>query len=92
MNGYNILVKGDTKILVDDTRETKDKGVTATLNFLIKTAYNEIILAQEDTVCFQIIEEERKQSSNYKGSSQTLVKLLIRFDPTTGYSKGKTMK
>ena len=32
-------------------------GVTATLEVLNKTAYNGLILAQEYTICFQIIEE-----------------------------------
>ena len=90
IKGYNILVTGNTKILVDDTEEIKEIGVTVSLNFLSKTAYNKIILSQEDTVCFNITEEARTKPNDYKGSNQARVKLSRLFDPTTGYSKVNT--
>ena len=47
--------------LKDNTYDTKEKGVTATLNFLNKTDYNELISYQEDTVCSHILEEGEKK-------------------------------
>ena len=47
--------------LKDNTYDTKEKGVTATLNFLNKTDYNELISYQEDTVCSHILEEGKKK-------------------------------
>ena len=46
IKGYNIILTGNTKILVGNTEETKDKGVTATLKLLNKTAYNGLIIKQ----------------------------------------------
>ena len=56
LKGYNILTTGDAGIPVDNEDETKDIVVTATLKLLNKTAYNRLVLAQEDMICFQIIE------------------------------------
>ena len=54
---YYIVLTGDAETLTDSAEETKDNGVMATLNLLNKTGYNKLILAQEDTICFQNIEE-----------------------------------
>ena len=55
IEGYGILLIGDAEIPSDNADETKYNGVTATLELLNKTAYNRHILAQENTMCFQII-------------------------------------
>ena len=55
---YHILLTGDKKILEYDTAETKEK-IIFDLNFPNKTAYNEMILLQEETVCFKISEEAK---------------------------------
>ena len=75
------------KILVCDAEETKYKGVIATLNVLNTTAYNELIIAQEDTVCFQIAEEAKTKANRYRYTRQVWVKLSGKFDPTTTSSK-----
>ena len=51
IRGYNTLLTGDKKILKYDTDQAKDKRVSES-NFLNKTAYNELILAKEDTIYF----------------------------------------
>ena len=43
------------------TQKRKNNGVTDTLKLLNKASYNELILAQEDIVCFRITEEEKSQ-------------------------------
>ena len=57
IKGYDILPKGDKVTLADNADKKNDNGVTATLKLLNKTSYNKIILAQEDTIYFQIMEE-----------------------------------
>ena len=49
----------DREILKDGADEKKLKKVSE-LKLLSKTAYNELILAQEYTVCFKIVEETIK--------------------------------
>ena len=56
IKGCDVLLTGDKKILADDTDEKK--GVSD-LKLLNKTAYNELIPAQEETVYFQIAEEAK---------------------------------
>ena len=46
---YHFLLTGAKKIPADDADERKEKEISA-LKLLYVTAYNEIILAQEDTV------------------------------------------
>ena len=52
--GYDIILRVNLKTLVDN-KEEKTKEYTI-LKQLKKNAYNELILAQDDTVCFHIIE------------------------------------
>ena len=59
------------------------------MNFLNKTEYNELILAQEDTVFFKIIEEEKTKSIKYGDAVQEWMKLTRKLDPTTGASNTK---
>ena len=62
--GYNTLLTFDKKIPADDVEERKYKGVSGP-TLLNNTAYNELILAQESTVCFQISEEAKKKYNKY---------------------------
>ena len=59
IQGYDIQLTGGMKILVYDTGEGGDI-VTHTLKFLNRTNYNELILAQEEMVCFSIVKESKK--------------------------------
>ena len=54
---------------------------------LNKIAYNELILAQEDTVCFHIVEEVKTKSTNNGNERKTYKKLSRKFEPTTGEFK-----
>ena len=56
IKGYDILPRGDVKTLTDDRYKTNKNIVNAAFKFLNKTAYNEIIIYQEDTICFHIFE------------------------------------
>ena len=47
------------KTLEDKSDETTYRGVTDTSKMLNKTSYTELIISQEYTVCFQIVEEEK---------------------------------
>ena len=64
---YNVLIIGGWKILEDDADKTKVK-VISELNLINKTAYNELILAQEDMVYFHIIEEVNMRANKYGGA------------------------
>ena len=57
------------------------------MKLLNKTSYNELIVTQEDMVCFQIFEEAKTKSNKYGDVRQEWMKLLRKFDPTTGASK-----
>ena len=67
------------------TQTKKIKGVSE-FKLLNKTAYNELILAQEDTVCFHIIEEAKTKANKYGDARQAWMKLSRNFDPNTGSS------
>ena len=56
IKGSNIPLRGNMETLSDNTDKTKYKEVTAMLKFLNKISYKELILYQEDMVCFQIVE------------------------------------
>ena len=51
--GYNIILRGPLKSGGNEEEKTKEDAVLKQLN---KNAYNDLILAQGDTVCFQIVE------------------------------------
>ena len=70
IEGYDILLTGDTRIPADDAGERKNKGVESTLKLLNKKAYNEIILEQEDTVSFHIAEEAKVKANKYGDSAR----------------------
>ena len=42
------------------------------MKLLNKTAFNELILVQEDTVCFHMIEEVKKNVHKYEDATQVL--------------------
>ena len=67
---------GDKKIPSDDADETKYEGVTTELQFLNKTSDNELIVSQEDTVCFQIAEEARTKANKYGNARQACMIFL----------------
>ena len=58
VKGYNTLLTGGKKITEDDTDKTKHEGVIV-LEFLKKTAYNDVIVAKYYMVCFHIAEEAK---------------------------------
>ena len=62
IKGYHVLLTGAKKIPADDKYEILEKEI-AKLKLLNFTAYNELILAQEYTVCFHIIEEVSKEAN-----------------------------
>ena len=62
------------------------------MNLLNKTAYNEVILTQEDTVCFQIIEEAKTKADNYGDARQWQMKFSRKFEPNTWASKSRPRK
>ena len=60
--------------------------------FLNNTAYNKIIIYQEDTVYFKIGKEEKMKANNCINARQSWVKLLSKLKPTTRASKTKLGK
>ena len=62
MKGYHVLLECAKEILADVRDKTKEKEVSE-LKLLKFTAYNELILAQEDTVCFHIIAEANTKAN-----------------------------
>ena len=52
---YHVLLTNANKLPADDTDKTQEKDIYA-LKLLNSTAYNELVLTQEDTVCFQMVE------------------------------------
>ena len=53
---------------------------------------NELILSQEDTVCFQIVKEAKTRANKYGGARRVWLKLSRKFDPTTGDSLTRQCK
>ena len=62
MKGYDVLLKGVRKILEDHKYETKEKWFSE-LKLINKTAYKDLILAQEDTICFHLTEEAKTKAN-----------------------------
>ena len=61
---YHVLLTSDKEVLADDKDKIQEKEI-AKLKLLNFTAYNELIIAQEDKVCFQIIEEAQTKANKY---------------------------
>ena len=61
------------------------------LKLLNNTEYNDLIFAQEEMICFQIFEEEKK-TNKYGDTRKAWMKLSRIFDPTIGALKTITCK
>ena len=72
--GYCTLITGDKKIQTDEVDSTKYE-VIAELKLLKKTSYTFMILALEDTVGFQIIEEANTKANKCVNSRQAWIKI-----------------
>ena len=90
-NQYHVLITGSTKIPADGEDKIQEKEISE-LKLLNFTAYNELMLAQEDTAFFQITEEAKTESNNYGASRLAWKKLSRKFEPTTGASKTRLRK
>ena len=55
--------------------------------FLNFTAYNELILTQEDTVYFQTIEEVKKKDNTYRYARLAWTKLSRKLESSIGSSR-----
>ena len=82
IKGYHVLLTCCKKTLVDYADETEEKEFSS-LKLLNLTSYNELIVVQEDKVCFQIVEKAKTKSSKYRDAKQAWMKLSRNFDPTT---------
>ena len=91
IKGYHVLLTGAKKIRTDDADKTQEKEISA-LKLFNSTAYNELILAQEEMVCFQIFEEVNKKSNKYGDARIAWTKISRKFEPTTGASKTRLGK
>ena len=58
IKGYHFLLTVAKKILADDEDKIQEREI-AELKLLNLTAYNEIIIIQEDIIYFHIIEEAK---------------------------------
>ena len=54
IKGYHVVMTGANKVLAGDADKTQEKEISS-LRLLNCIAYNGMILAQEDTVYFQIV-------------------------------------
>ena len=91
IRGYHLLLTSDQKIPAYDAEKTKENEI-ATIKLPSFTAYNELILAQEEMVCFQIFEEVNKKSNKYGDARIAWTKISRKFEPTTGASKTRLGK
>ena len=85
IKGYHVLLRGAKKIPADDVDETQEKEISS-FKLLNLIAYKELILAQEDKVCFKIVKEEKKKGNKYGDARLARKKLSRKFEPTTGAS------
>ena len=77
--------------MADDADKTKIEGFSE-FKLLNKTAYNELILPQEDTVCFQIFEEAKTKANKYGDARKAWMRLSIQFGSNTGAFKTRLRK
>ena len=73
INGYDVLITGDKNILEYDAYKTKVKEIYE-MKLLNNTYYTDMILAQEDTVYFQVIEEVNTKTNEYGDAIQVWMK------------------
>ena len=55
--------------------QTKKLEGFSELKLLNKTSYNELILAQEDAVCFYIVEDAKTKANKYTDARQACMKV-----------------
>ena len=91
IKGYHVLLTGDNNIPAGGADKTQEKETSA-LKLLNFTAYNELILAQEYTLCFHIVEEANTKANIYEDTRLAWTKLSGKFEPTTGASKTRILK
>ena len=91
INKYDIVLRGTVKNLVDDVLK-KDQGYTAVLINLNNIVYNELILRQDDIVCFQIVEDLMSTEFPNGDMRKLWEKLSKKFKSTTEASKTRLQK
>ena len=87
---YHVLLTGAKKIPADGAYKTEGKGVSA-LKILSFTAYDELILAQKDTVWFNIVEEAKTKVNKQEYEILVWMKLSRKLDPTIGACKKRLL-
>ena len=92
IKGFNILPRDSVKTSPDCAEETKDKGVTYTLKVFNKMPYKQLILYQEDMVCFHISKESKTNKLPNRDTRKVREKLSTKLKPTTGDSKTRLQK
>ena len=85
IKGYYVLLTIYKTITDDDKDEIQDKEISE-LKLINITAYNELIIAQEYTIWFQIIEEENLEDNKYGDTTLAWTTLSINFESITGAS------
>ena len=74
-----------------ENTDKKNKEVSA-IKLLNFTVYIEIILAQEDRVCFQIVEVAKTKDNKYREARLAWTKLSRKFEPRARASKTRLYK
>ena len=64
IKGYHVLLPGAREIPANNADKTKVKEISS-LKLLNFTTYNNLILTQEETVFFHIVEEVKTKSNKY---------------------------
>ena len=72
IKGWYVLLIGDKKNLTDNAQKTKEKLISI-LKLLNKIEYNEMILTQECTVYFHIVEKSKTKSNKYRYARQVWI-------------------
>ena len=91
IKGYHVLLPGAREIPVNNADKTKVKEISS-LKLLNFTTYNNLILTQEETVFFHIVEESKTKANNYGYTRLAWTKLSRKLEPTTGYSNTRLRK
>ena len=63
IKGWDILLRGGKKFLEDDADDIKDKGVISTFKNINKMDQNDLILFQEEMICFHTIEKIKNRKA-----------------------------
>ena len=92
IKGYHVLLTGAKTIKADDKTTKMKQKIFSELKLFNFTAYNKLLIAEEDTVCFQIIEEANMEDNNYGAARLVLTKLSKKIEANTEASKTKLCK